>query len=220
MDSVTVNPRLSSLRLDYQEFVKGILDKNVDDTVDDKTFFQRGCLRSLLIYYSELDRRPLATDAIHISFDGAISIVDSPDSVDSKPGLTIPFTVKTIFAHLPNNTNEEIGFIVSPLIGLSWNILKHVRYSLNSVALDELCKEFRCAVANQGINANDFGRYLSRLGDRLKLAPEVPDNVLDNDRDEGFKRVTNQVRFPLFLVLAFFCTLIYFGYTILKKAFS
>lgn len=220
MQNPEFNSRLSNLRSDYLEFVNGILDKSVDKEVDDKTLFQRCCLRSLLLYYSEHDRKPCETDAIHISGTGAVSVFGSRADSATNDGLTISFSEATIARDLPSISEGSTGFIVSPLIALSWNVLKHIQFSLSPVDLDELCRHFRSTSDLPSKNSTRFEDYLRRLHVNLKSAPPISSEALNRDKEEGFKRATRW--FPIMLIgaIAMFVGMLYFGYLILRKVFS
>lgn len=223
MQSPEFNSRLLNLRSDYLEFVNGIFDKSVDKEVDDKTLFHRCCLRSLLLYYSEHDRRPCETDAIHISGTGGISVFGSRADCPSNDGLTVSFSESTIARDLPSVSEGNIGFIVSPLISLSWNLLKHIQFSLSPADLDELSRNFRGASDFPSDNSARFEDYLSRLHVKLKSAPPISNGTLNRDNEEGFKRATKgfPIVFPLVLIaaIAMFIGMLYLGFLILSKVF-
>lgn len=193
---------MMNARTDQADFVQALYESANDDKADDVAYLQRVCLRAILEYCIPMHRSATSNDELVIGYDGLIS-VRAKTNRRSSDGLVVSFIQPTISRAL---MEEEDGnkFVLNNCIGVSWNVLKHIIFSLGEDSLRAFCATYR-AHSPYPSRSGALDIALKNLNEEMSQAPTVNEERLDDDDNQMHQRLTNITRTGCALsVLVFF----------------
>lgn len=196
------------------DFLSQLENIDGEESLPAEEYFQRACLRSLVSYYvNKKHRTPSPNDTLVINYAGigVLSSAEMPTDEFSK-SIQIRFSEKAIAKDLLNDDTTNDGILLRRCIVLSWNICKYIAWSLSKAEYLELCKFFKDSAEDLS-NPTNAQHYYSEYGKRLTDAPKIPDAVMETDRANQLKRLSQHVRFGCLrfvLILVVFAVIIYF----------